>query len=203
MTKLFTPLLILILVAFCFVPNSFAQKEGLELNKTAVIIPCSPGNPMPAECRGDPSIKVKTTISSKAKNLKYRYSVSGGRIIGDGKQIEWDLLGVQPGTYSIAAIVEGKDRFQRNFSAQITVASCGGCNGHCWCPEFFISKKFGETSNEKVIIFTANLNGGTQTKAKYRWKVSDGKINFTIFTEPFNYNITIFRNVFITIFIFI
>jgi len=31
--------------------------------------------------------------------LTFSYKVSGGRIIGTGQKVKWDLTGVSPGTY--------------------------------------------------------------------------------------------------------
>ena len=48
------------------------------------------------------------TVAVDAENdvLTYSYKVSGGKIIGQGSKVEWDLSGVSPGTYSITAGVD-------------------------------------------------------------------------------------------------
>ena len=38
--------------------------------------------------------------------LTYNYTVTGGRVIGTGANVKWDLTGVGPGTYSITAGVD-------------------------------------------------------------------------------------------------
>jgi len=38
--------------------------------------------------------------------LDYYYVISGGRIVGSGSSVQWDLNGVMPGTYSITARVD-------------------------------------------------------------------------------------------------
>lgn len=38
--------------------------------------------------------------------LIYHYTVSGGKIVGQGAKVVWDLTGVQPGTYTITAGVD-------------------------------------------------------------------------------------------------
>jgi hypothetical protein len=38
--------------------------------------------------------------------LTYSYTVSGGRVIGNGVKVFWDLSGVKPGTYTITAAVD-------------------------------------------------------------------------------------------------
>jgi len=60
----------------------------------------------------------KIAIESKASStdptyvLTYNYTVSGGKIIGNGANVIWDLTGVKPGEYIITASVDN---------------GCGGC----------------------------------------------------------------------------
>jgi len=49
---------------------------------------------------------VTTAIDPENDVLTYKYSVSGGRIIGTGSKVVWDLIGVPPGTYFITAGVD-------------------------------------------------------------------------------------------------
>lgn len=52
-------------------------------------------------------ISVSTTaFDSENDTLVYHYIVSGGRIIGEGKDVIWDLADVKPGTYTITAGVD-------------------------------------------------------------------------------------------------
>ena len=48
------------------------------------------------------------THAQDAENdvLDYYYVISGGRIVGSGSSVQWDLNGVLPGTYSITARVD-------------------------------------------------------------------------------------------------
>lgn len=49
-----------------------------------------------------------TTVAVDPENdiLTYNYTVTGGRIIGAGAKVEWDMTGVRPGTYTITAGVD-------------------------------------------------------------------------------------------------
>ena len=38
--------------------------------------------------------------------LLYSYTVTGGRITGEGANVSWDLTGVQPGTYTSTVEVD-------------------------------------------------------------------------------------------------
>ncbi|MDQ3800095.1 MAG: hypothetical protein M3384_11620 [Acidobacteriota bacterium] len=74
----------------------------LELSRTEV----------PAICPTDNSscmqiIEVRTVaIDDENSENKYVYTISGGKIIGSGANVQWDLSGLKPGTYIITAAVD-------------------------------------------------------------------------------------------------
>ena len=49
------------------------------------------------------SVETKSGSSDPTDVLTYNYTVSGGKIIGKGANVTWDLSGVKPGTYTITA----------------------------------------------------------------------------------------------------
>ena len=52
-------------------------------------------------------IDVTTTAADPENDvLTYVYTVTGGRIIGTGTRVKWDLMGVGSGTYTITAGVD-------------------------------------------------------------------------------------------------
>ncbi|MBX3245385.1 MAG: hypothetical protein KF685_13115 [Acidobacteria bacterium] len=55
----------------------------------------------------DKKIEVATTaVDPEGDVLTYKYTVTGGRIIGTGSKVIWDLTGVLPGKYTIIAAVD-------------------------------------------------------------------------------------------------
>jgi hypothetical protein len=57
--------------------------------------------------RADKLIQVSTTtVDPEGDVLTYNYTVSGGKIIGTGAKVTWDLQGVPAGTYTITAGVD-------------------------------------------------------------------------------------------------
>ncbi|MEP7037251.1 MAG: hypothetical protein ABI891_02815, partial [Acidobacteriota bacterium] len=76
--------------------NQFANVTNLELSETRVTIPCEPGF-APREgttCSTDMSTNVTTTaVDPENDVLTYNYTVSGGRIVGQGANVSWDLTG--------------------------------------------------------------------------------------------------------------
>jgi hypothetical protein len=57
--------------------------------------------------------------------LTYNYTITGGRIVGTGKKIHWNLTGVKPGTYTIlAGVDDGCGICGRTVTKTVTVAEC-------------------------------------------------------------------------------
>ena len=47
-----------------------------------------------------------TAVDPEDDPLVYVYTVNGGRVVGTGPKVKWDLTGVRPGTYTITAGVD-------------------------------------------------------------------------------------------------
>lgn len=91
--------------------SSFADVTDVELifedteNKDYIEYLCSPEKP--------PGVEIITKSTNPDYDfLTYNYTVSGGKIVGQGEKVFWDLSNVKPGTYTV------------------TVASDNGC-GFC------------------------------------------------------------------------
>jgi hypothetical protein len=85
--------------------NHPANVDNLILSAAEITIGC---NGKDKSCLdSDREISV-TTVASDPENdvLTFNYTVSGGKIVGDGSKVVWDLWGVQPGTYTITAGVD-------------------------------------------------------------------------------------------------
>jgi hypothetical protein len=79
------------------------------LDKTQVRLKdLTPGAPPDIDDRTPDMMINVATNAQDAENdvLDYYYVISGGRIVGSGSSVQWDLNGVLPGTYSITARVD-------------------------------------------------------------------------------------------------
>jgi membrane-associated protease RseP (regulator of RpoE activity) len=87
------------------VTNGNANVTDLVLSQTEITTICLT-NSIPCES-GKQTIEV-TTVAVDPENdvLTYNYTLSAGRIIGQGAKVIWDLTGVKPGTYTITAGVD-------------------------------------------------------------------------------------------------
>jgi hypothetical protein len=113
--------------------NQFANVEELVLDEIELKRPCPPDQePSEGQRISDDMIVEVTAVASDPENdvLTYNYSVSGGRITGNGFRIKWDLSEAPPGTYTIrAAVDDGFGIFGKTQTKTITVLSQPSCVG--------------------------------------------------------------------------
>lgn len=167
-----------------FTPNTnstdisvdYNEQDELVLDKDELCIACEPGfrpnedsvcdiNMLIAVSAGDPD----------DKNLSYKYTISGGRIIGEGAKVSWDLTGAQPGTYDISVDIQNKfNSFKKKKSKTIEVFS-QTCGGLCNCPMLSVNAPKLPVKAGETMTFSANV-GGAGESVTYDWTVSDGKI---------------------------
>ena len=82
-------------------------------------------------CSGvDKTISVSTIAQDDENDvLVYYYEVSGGKIIGRGSKVTWDLSDVKPGTYTITVGADdGAGIEGRTVTKEIKVIECPNCN---------------------------------------------------------------------------
>lgn len=165
------------------------QVEKIELTKKVLRISCGEGS-RPSdgvECGDDMAIGV-TTISDnfKSDEIIYDYEVSGGQIVGQGKNVIWDLKDALPGTYRISVSIKDKQRkiIGKTKDEILTVERCDCC-GLCLCSIFKITSPDISSPDSTVkrgdaIVFmvefeeTGTLIGSEDPK--YEWIVSGGEI---------------------------
>ena len=92
--------------------------------------------------------------------LLYTWSVTGGRLSGEGRQVTWDLSGVANGTYTATVEVNDGNQHTANGSATVTVADCTGCvKPPPPCPTVSVSCPT-DVEAGQPITFTASVTGG-------------------------------------------
>ena len=73
----------------------------LELSEAEIFLNCAPSA---QGCSDNKIVKVRT-VANDLGDDKFIYTVSAGKIIGEGAEVEWDLSGIEPGIYTITAAV--------------------------------------------------------------------------------------------------
>lgn len=164
--------------------NQFANVTNVELGETTVTTPCPEGQVRAegATCSDDMTVSVRTTaVDPENDVLTYNYTVSGGRIVGQGANVDWDLTGAAPGTYTLTAGVDDSCGVcGQTQTRTITVATCNCVTPvvpvTCNCPTISVTGPSGDTAPGTTLTFTANVSGGSQRDSTYNWTVSQGEI---------------------------
>lgn len=156
-----------------------ANVEDIALDSVTVVLPCAPGTQSKSGgCKDDQVIGVRTNARDPENaTLTYNYTVSGGRIVGQGANVNWDLSGVRTGTYTITAAVDDGCGFcGKTVTKTVTVSQCTDCETPCSCPTLSISGPTDLVPSGGTATFTASVSGGTQDGVTYNWSVSNGTI---------------------------
>jgi hypothetical protein len=160
--------------------NSPAEVTDLRLSTEKLSLPCKPGYRPADGVTVSESMVVDVSVTAHDPEndvLLYNYTVSGGRVVGIGSNVKWDLSGVATGTYTITAEADdGCGNCGKNQVRTVSVAEeCSVACGLCECPTVEIyGPKTGHLSAGEN-IFTANVLGGVWD-VTYDWSVPDGTI---------------------------
>lgn len=158
--------------------NIPANVTALTVSDSEIKGACLPGF-VPREgqaCNESTSISVATTaVDAENDVLTYNYTVSGGRIVGTGANVTWDLSGLQPGSYTItSAVDDGCGLCGQTQTQTVVVAACD-CVQQCQCASVTVSGPAGLTNAGDTMTFTASVTPGTYDPT-YNWTVSSGTI---------------------------
>jgi hypothetical protein len=109
--------------------------------------------------------------------LLYTWSVTGGRLSGEGRQVNWDLTGVANGTYTATVEVNDGNQHTASGSTTVTISDCPDCvKPPPPCPQVSVSCP-SEVEANQPITFTASVTGEGGAGATYNWSVSAGTIS--------------------------
>jgi len=89
--------------------NKPANVTNLELDKTQLQRPrAGQGeDQLPPQNSREMVVSVQTTaLDPEGDVITYHYTISGGRVTGQGSRVSWDLNRLQPGTYTITVGVD-------------------------------------------------------------------------------------------------
>lgn len=163
-------------------PNVPPVINSVTLGRDTVTLPCTP----PAVSRSGqcPDSVSEVSVATSATDadgdtLLYTYTVSGGRIVGTGSNVSWDVAGLRPGTYTISVGVDdgcGVCGTNNPTTRELRVVECPDCEApKPPCPTVSVSASAGPFNEGETITFTADtvLNGANPT---YNWSVSNGTI---------------------------
>ena len=152
---------------------------SLAASATTITLPCPPDTHSSGACpaAATSSVGLTTTATDPdGDTLLYSYTVTGGRITGEGANVSWDLSGMGPGTYTASVDVDDGCGCITSSTTTVTIASCTDCIPNLVCPTVNVTCP-SDVSEGGSITFTANFTPGTpQVTPTYNWTVSAGTI---------------------------
>jgi hypothetical protein len=152
---------------------------SLAASTATIMMPCAPGSHSRAgscPATANTTVGLATTASDPdGDTLLYSYTVTGGRITGEGANVSWDLGGVGPGTYTASVEVDDGCGCITQSSTTVTVANCGDCVPDVVCPTINLSCPDAVDEGTPVTI-KANIGPATPAVSSYNWTVSAGTI---------------------------
>ncbi len=115
-----------------FVCQLPASVVDLQLSQKEIILNCQATD---NSCSNNKIIKIAVTAAVGEDEFKHVYTITAGKIIGEGANVEWDLSDVKPGTYVITAGISqpsvfGEDGwavFGTTQTRTVTVKECPDC----------------------------------------------------------------------------
>jgi len=155
-------------------PPNQPPTVSVSSSSATITLPCPPGTSSPS-CTASASRTVDLTADARDPDndtLLYTWSVTGGRLTGEGRGVSWDLSGVNPGTYTATVDVNDGNGHTVNGSTTVTVADCTGCVPPC--PTVSVSCP-SDVDQGSPITFTASVSG--DMNVTYNWSVSAGTIS--------------------------
>ncbi len=152
---------------------------NLAASASTITLPCPPGtHSKSGSCAASSSsVNLTTTASDPdGDTLLYSYTVTGGRVTGEGANVSWDLSGMGPGTYTASVDVDDGCGCITSSTTTVTIASCSDCEKDLVCPTVAVTCP-SDVSEGGSITFNANFTQGTpEVTATYNWTVSAGTI---------------------------
>jgi hypothetical protein len=151
---------------------------SLAASATTITLPCAPGTHSTGACAaGSTTVGLTTTASDPdGDTLLYTYTVTGGRVTGEGTSVSWDLSGVGPGTYTASVEVDDGCGCITSSSTTVTIANCSDCIPDLVCPTVSVTCP-SDVDEGGSVTYTANVTQGTPAVSPtYNWTVSAGTI---------------------------
>jgi hypothetical protein len=159
-------------------PNVAPVVNSVSGSPNAITRPCPP--PTTSSTCTPSGNEVTLTADARDDNndqLLYTWSVTGGRLTGEGRTVTWDLSGVANGTYTATVEVNDGNQHTATGSTTVTVADCTGCvPPPPPCPTVSVSCP-SQADPGTPVTFTASVSNDSGLSLTYNWSVSAGTIS--------------------------
>jgi hypothetical protein len=162
-------------------PKNQPPTVKLNASATSVKLPaaCGEGQRPNPNCTPNSEISLRTTATDPDNDvLLYSYTTTGGKIVGDGANVTWDLTGAQPGTYRANVYVKDGNGHEVCDWVTVNVEACDCVAAPAPtpppCASATLSGPDSVKSNETATI-SANVSNAPAGMS-YNWTVSCGTI---------------------------
>ena len=153
---------------------------SLAASTAMITMPCAPGSHSKAgscPATANTTVGLATTASDPdGDTLLYSYTVTGGRITGEGANVSWDLSGVGPGTYTASVEVDDGCGCLTSSTTTVTVANCGDCVPDLVCGTVSANGADGAEEGSPITFHAVYTQGTPTVSPTYSWSVSAGTI---------------------------
>ncbi len=158
--------------------SGWFKKPSVELlaSRRVITYPCPPDwHSASRSCPTTFDLPVDLTAVTNGFNRQsiYVYTVTGGRIVGQGSQVNWDLSEAGPGFYAVTVEVQDNKKHRASSTANVTVQNCRDCVDSFLCPAPLVTcydqVKAGTPTTCKVVVGPAVW----RTPAAYEWSARD------------------------------
>ena len=152
----------------------------LAASTAMITMPCQPGyHSSSGSCPAtmNTTVGLATTASDPdGDTLLYSYTVTGGRISGEGANVSWDLSGVGPGTYTASVEVDDGCGCITSSTTTVTIASCGDCIPDLVCGTVSANGSDSAEEDSPITFHATYTQGMPVVSPTYNWSVSAGTI---------------------------
>jgi hypothetical protein len=114
----------------------------LQASTTKITYPCPPDfYSISRSCPSAADLQVGLTSIAKDFNKQplYAHTVTGGRVVGEGSRVTWDLSEVGPGIYTATVEVKDTKKHHALSSVNVTIANCADCVDSFMCPTLVVT----------------------------------------------------------------
>ena len=114
----------------------------LQASTTTITYPCAPDwHSSSGSCPSIADLQVALTSMAKDFNKQplYAYTVAGGRVVGEGSNVTWDLSGAWPGFYTATVEVQDNKKHRALSSVTVKIVNCADCVDSFMCPPILVT----------------------------------------------------------------
>jgi hypothetical protein len=123
---------------------------------------------------------MQAALTSVAKGFTkptYSYNVGGGRIIGEGSNVTWDLVDAGPGFYRAIVEVQDNHKHRAVASVDVKVHHCPDCVNSEPCPALIVSCYDRVNAGTPITCKLVTLPRSIPGPVTFEWSARDSSGN--------------------------